>query len=170
MGYSFKSKSWPASTGLPAHRSTPTLLSLLIIALDRCFERLFMAHPISAMPPGDGSPAGLHKGWVVTWWTPAKWICSVLWMYCPIFPIVFFKHYYCSAAVNSSSSGRMQGHKARRSWHAGSMRKVCEQVGVFVQVCTNISLSKAENIPVLLLQAHQHPATTAASALPPLQY
>lgn len=90
-------------------------------------------------------------------------------------PIVFFKHYYYSTTANSScSAGRLQGHSTQINWHAGSTRKPCEQVGVFVQVCAqaNSNLSKAENIPLpLLLPAPplSTPATATVSALPPLQ-
>ena len=95
-------------------------------------------------------------------------------MYFHIFRIVFFKHYYYSTTANSScSAGRLQEQSAQINWHAGSMRKPCEQVGVFVQVCTqaNSNLSKAENIPLLLLAAPplNTSATSAVSVLPPLQ-
>lgn len=47
----------------------------------------------------------------------------------------------------------MQGRSGKGRRHAGSTRKACEQVRVFVQVCTNISPSKADNSPLLLLPA-----------------
>lgn len=122
-----------------------------------------MAHPISAMLPGDGSHAGSARLGSDIMNSCKVSLFSSLNVFSH-FHIVFFKHNYCTTAVNvSPSAGRLQRHRAERSWHAGSTRKVCEQVGVFVQVCTNNSLSKAENIPVLAAAPSTTPSTPCHS-------
>lgn len=60
-----------------------------------------------------------------------------IWVYFHIFPIVFFKHYYCSTTANSSRiAGRLQGHGAQITGTQGAQGRHVSRLDVFVQVCT----------------------------------
>lgn len=163
MGCSFRSKSCPTSTVLSAHRSMP---KLLFGPLNNwIWSMLWEAVHGSSTP---------HLSSVSWWWEPRRLCkglasniinyCKVnlnvqffIWRHFHIFPVVYFKHYYYSTTANSlCSAGRPQGCSTQMKWHTGSMRKPCEQVRVFVQVCAQANTLTWARQKTSLCSCSQH--------------